>query len=65
MSGQPRTIYMDDKLWRKLRLFALKNGMSTSEAVRRAVEFAWFDSTTELPPTTPVEAQPQQEEVPA
>jgi hypothetical protein len=56
---------MDDKLWRKLRLFALKNGMSTSEAVRRAVEFAWFDSTTELPPTTPVEAQPQQEEVPA
>lgn len=53
---------MDDKLWRKLRLFALKNGMSTSEAVRRAVEFAWFDSSTELPATSPVDPSREQEE---
>jgi len=48
-TGAARTIYMDERLWKRLRILALRRGMSTSEAIRRAVEFAWFDSSTQLP----------------
>jgi hypothetical protein len=54
---------MDDKLWRRLRVFALKNNMSTSEAIRRAVEYAWFDSSAKIPSNDETETADQQEEV--
>lgn len=56
---------MDDKLWKRLRVFALKQGMSTSEAIRRAVEYAWFDSSARPLQTDQQDGETVQEEVTA
>lgn len=53
-----RTIYMEERAWMRLRKVALRNRISTSEAIRQAVEYAWFDS--EAVPGKP--DQPQSEE---